>query len=106
MSARPSPTLLEQLVELLAVQLAPRIADELAARTAPVPPINRVGASELITLDELVAELPKAKSAATWRRWLYSRLPAGNVPGAVKLGGTWFFDMERVRVWIEGGRDR
>ena len=57
-----------------------------------------------MSLDELVAELPKAKEPATWKRWLYERLRHGEVPGAVKLGGSWFFDGDRVREWIDAHR--
>ena len=107
---RLSPALLDDLVELvanrLADKLAPRIAQELAGHNVAPP---AVGMSALLTLDELVAELPAGKRPETWKRWLYERLRQGErdaertVPGAVKLGGSWFFDPEQVRAWLANG---
>lgn len=107
-----SPALLDELVELvadrIADRLAPRLADELAARRlASAQP--GAGTSALLTLDELVAELPSGKRPETWKRWLYERLRQGEkdatrkVPGAVKLGGSWFFEPEQARAWIANG---
>ena len=103
LSTTVSPALLEQLVDLLAERLAPRLADELAARLeAPAAAQNGLGTARLVALDELVAELPRSKPPQTWKRWLYERLRRDEVPGAVKLGGSWFFDVERLRPWLEG----
>jgi hypothetical protein len=91
--------LLEQFAELLAAALAPRLAAELASRanqTGPVP------TRRLLSLDELVAQLPAAKSAQTWKRWLYERTRYGQVPGCHKLGGRLFFDPEATIPWLTG----
>ena len=95
----------EQLVDALVERLAPRLADELAARvTAAMQRSgNGLGTAGLLSLDELVAELPRSKEPKTWRAWLYERLRRGEVPGAVKLGGSWFFDRAKVRAWLEAG---
>ena len=86
----------------LVEELAPRIADELVARippgTIPAPPTR-----QLLTLDELVAELPPAKPAKTWKRWLYERTRRGEVPGEVKLGGMLFFEREPALAWLRNG---
>lgn len=57
--------------------------------------------SRLLTLDELVAELPAGKQPATWKRWLYERTRRGEVPGCFKIGGSLFFDLEQVQSWLE-----
>lgn len=97
-------SVLDQLVEQLANALAPRIADELAARlgASAATDAGTLGTAQLVTLDELVAQLPKSKAPATWKRWLYEHLRRGEVAGAVKLGGSWFFDVEATRAWLEG----
>ena len=94
---------LEQLVSAIADELAPRIAEEVAHRLELPQQNGGLGTEGLITLDQLVEQLPPAKSPATWKSWLYERLRRREVPGAVKLGGSWFFDVERVRSWIEAG---
>ena len=86
---------LEQLVELLADRLAPRVAAELAAMQPSTPT-----ASALVSLDDFVAQLPAAKSATTWKRWLYDYLRRREVPGAVKLGGSWFVDPSEAMPWL------
>lgn len=86
---------------LLARELAPRLADELAARI-PAPP-DAPSPKRLLTLDELVAELPAGKRPATWKRWLYERTRRGEIPGCFKIGGSLFFDLEQVRDWLQGG---
>ena len=106
MSAHPDPKTIEELVdrlaELLAAALAPRLADQLAHQQPPaaVPPTRR-----LLSLDELVAQLPAAKSAQTWKRWLYERTRKGQVPGCHKLGGRLFFDPEQTIPWLTGSTD-
>ena len=86
----------------LADALAPRLATELAACTtavaAPESPTAR-----LLTLDQLVAELPAAKKPETWKRWLYERTRRGEVPGEVKLGGMLFFEREPALAWLRAG---
>ena len=89
----------EPLLTHLARELAPLLADELAAR-APAP-AGRPGSSRLLTLDELVAELPAGKRPETWKRWLYERTRRGEVPGCFKIGGSLFFDLEEVHGWLE-----
>jgi hypothetical protein len=89
-------------VRTLAEALAPRLAEQLAARMTSVSPADPVS-SPLLTLDQLVAELPPAKAAKTWKRWLYERTRRGEVPGCVKLGGMLFFEREPVRAWIRSG---
>lgn len=98
--ARTVPSL--DVVTTLAEALAPRLAEQLATRimsVATYEPATR----PLLTLDELVAELPTAKPAKTWKRWLYERTRRGEVPGCVKLGGMLFFEKEPVRAWIRAG---
>jgi hypothetical protein len=94
--------LLHRFAELLAAALAPRLAAELAQRAAPAPaPTTR----RLLSVDELVAQLPAAKSAQTWKRWLYERTRKGQVPGCHKLGGRLFFDPEQTIPWLTGTQD-
>lgn len=86
----------------LADELAPRLAAHLAASTpaagGPASPTAR-----LLTLDQLVAELPPAKKPETWKRWLYERTRRGEIPGGVKIGGMLFFDREPALAWLRGG---
>ncbi len=96
--------LLDELADLIVDRLADRVADEVAARLGATTMLPAAaGTSSLVTLDELVAELPPAKRPETWKAWLYERLRRGEVPGAVKLAGSWFFDPPRARGWIESG---
>jgi hypothetical protein len=83
----------------LAAALAPRIAAELATRT----PGAEDGTAGLVTLDQLVAELPPAKRPETWKRWLYERTRRGEIPGCVKLGGMLFFQRESAVAWLRTG---
>jgi hypothetical protein len=92
--------LLHQLAELLAAALAPRLAAELAQQAAPAAPAPT---RRLLSLDELVAQLPAAKTAQTWKRWLYERTRRGEVPGCHKLGGRLFFDPEPTIAWLTHG---
>ena len=91
--------LLDQLAELLAAALAPRLAAELAQQATPAAPAPT---RRLLSLDELVAQLPTAKTAKTWKRWLYERTRHGHVPGCHKLGGRLFFDPEQTIPWLTG----
>jgi hypothetical protein len=82
--------------------LAPRIAAELAAR-APAAASESSPTARLLTLDQLVAELPPAKKPETWKRWLYERTRRGEVPGEVKIGGMLFFEREPALAWLRAG---
>jgi hypothetical protein len=94
--------LLQQLADLVAAALAPRLAAELARQAAPAAPAPT---RRLLSLDELVAQLPAAKSARTWKRWLYERTRHGEVPGCHRLGGRLFFDPEQTIPWLTGSSD-
>lgn len=87
---------------MLADALAPRLAAELAART-PAAAEHEAATARLLTLDQLVAELPTAKRPETWKRWLYERTRRGEVPGCVKLGGMLFFEREPALDWLRTG---
>ena len=87
---------------LLAEALAPRIANELSARM-PASANLEAATPRLLTLDQLVAELPPAKRPQTWKRWLYERTRRGEIPGCVKLGGMLFFEREPARAWLRAG---
>ena len=89
-------------VDRLAKALAPRLADELSVRmraSAGEP----AATARLLTLDELVAQLPSGKRPQTWKRWLYERTRRGEVPGCVKLGGMLFFEREPALAWLRAG---
>jgi hypothetical protein len=102
--SRPAPKSerppLEDVTEL-AEALAPRLAAELALRV-PAPG-GDASTARLLTLDQLVAELPPAKPPETWKRWLYERTRRGEVPGEVKIGGMLFFDREPALAWLRAG---
>ena len=89
-------------VDALAAALAPRIARQLVQ---PPPPAAGAETStgRLLTLDQLVAELPPAKRPQTWKRWLYERTRRGEIPGCVKLGGMLFFEREPALAWLRAG---
>lgn len=89
-------------VARLAEVLAPRLAEELSSR-APTKPTADSVTARLLTLDELVAELPPAKRPQTWKRWLYERTRRGEIPGCVKLGGMLFFEREPALSWLRAG---
>jgi hypothetical protein len=90
-------------VTVLAEALAPRLAEELSNRI-PRPAVStRSETARLLTLDELVAELPPAKRPQTWKRWLYERTRRGEIPGCVKLGGMLFFEREPALAWLRAG---
>jgi hypothetical protein len=92
--------LLAQFAELLAAALAPRLAAQPA--TQPAPATLAASRRRLLTLDELVAQLPAGKSPTTWKRWLYERTRRGQIPGARKIGGRLFFDSEQTIPWLTG----
>jgi hypothetical protein len=89
-------------VSRLVDALVPRLAAELAAQT-PTAAAPESSTARLVTLDQLVAELPPAKRPETWKRWLYERTRRGEVPGCVKLGGMLFFDREPTLNWFRAG---
>lgn len=89
-------------VDRLADALAPRLAAELSARLRP-PMAEAATTVSLLTLDELVAQLPPAKRPQTWKRWLYERTRRGEVPGCVRLGGMLFFEREPALAWLRAG---
>ena len=97
----PTPTPFEGIAPLAAA-LAPRIAAELATRSA-APQIDDGATARLLTLDQLVAELPPAKRPQTWKRWLYERTRRGEIPGCVKLGGMLFFERDPALTWLRAG---
>jgi hypothetical protein len=82
--------------------LVPRLAAELAAQT-PAAAAPESSTARLVTLDQLVAELPPAKRPETWKRWIYERTRRGEVPGCVKLGGMLFFEREPTLNWFRAG---
>jgi len=89
-------------VAVLAEALAPRLAEELSRRI-PSRASEPSSTTRLLTLDELVAELPPAKRPETWKRWLYERTRRGEIPGCVKLGGMLFFEREPALAWLRAG---
>lgn len=90
-------------VAALADALAPRIAQKLSHQITRTPDPEPAPTTRLLTLDELVAELPPAKRPQTWKRWLYERTRRGEIPGSVKLGGMLFFDREPALTWLRTG---
>lgn len=89
-------------VSRLVDALVPRLAAELAAQN-PAAAAPESSTARLVTLDQLVAELPPAKRPETWKRWLYERTRRGEVPGCVKLGGMLFFEREPTLNWFRAG---
>jgi hypothetical protein len=88
-------------VSVLIEALAPRLAQELSQR---IPPSSEPApTARLLTLDQLVAQLPPAKRPQTWKRWLYERTRRGEIPGCVKLGGMLFFEREPALDWLRAG---
>jgi hypothetical protein len=88
---------------VLADALAPRLAEELSSRIPATAAADLATTARLLTLDELVAELPRPKPPQTWKRWLYERTRRGEVPGCVKLGGMLFFEREPALAWLRAG---
>ena len=97
------PTGESEPVTVLADALAPRLAEELSHRIPPTGALEPTTTARLLTLDQLVAELPPAKPPQTWKRWLYERTRRGEVPGCVKLGGMLFFEREPALAWLRAG---
>jgi hypothetical protein len=98
---RHDPERAHEEVAELADALVPRLVEELAARTSAGG--TDLTTAPLLTLDQLVAVLPKAKRPETWKRWLYERTRRGEVPGCVKLGGMLFFEREPALAWLRAG---
>jgi hypothetical protein len=90
-------------VAVLVNALAPRLAEELSSRIPATATQDITATARMLTLDELVAELPPAKRPQTWKRWLYERTRRGDVPGCVKLGGMLFFEREPTLAWLRAG---
>ena len=90
-----------EVVTMLAEALAPRLAQQLSNAVAPSS--EEAPTARLLTLDQLVAELPPAKRPQTWKRWLYERTRRGEIPGCVKLGGMLFFEREPALAWLRAG---
>jgi hypothetical protein len=90
-------------VAVLVDALAQRLAEELSSRIPATATPNPAATGRLLTLDELVAELPSAKRPQTWKRWLYERTRRGEIPGCVKLGGMLFFERELAIDWLRSG---
>jgi hypothetical protein len=67
-------------VAVLVDALAPRLAEELSSRIPGTATPDPAATARLLTLDELVAELPLAKPPQTWKRWLYERTRRGEIP--------------------------
>jgi hypothetical protein len=67
------------------------------------PAGEQAATTRLLTLDELVAQLPPGKRPQTWKRWLYERTRRGEVPGCVKLGGMLFFERDPALDWLRAG---
>jgi hypothetical protein len=93
-----SLTLSPESIEAIAEKVA-----ELVAERQRLEQGNGLGTAGLISLNELVAELPKTKGEATWRRWLYEHVRRPDevtAMGATKLGGSWHFDRAKVSEWL------
>jgi hypothetical protein len=76
---------------------------KLSSRIPSTVTQDAAATARLLTLDELVAELPTAKRPQTWKRWLYERTRRGEIPGCVKLGGMLFFERESALSWLRAG---
>jgi hypothetical protein len=88
---------MDALADALARRLAQRLTD------LPSTPAATTARRQLLTLDDLVEELPPAKRPQTWKRWLYERTRRGEIPGCVKLGGMLFFEREPALAWLRAG---
>ena len=98
----PTPeadVLLAHLVDLLAAALAPRLAALLCDDRQPSAPEDRPS-RKLLTLDELVAQLPAGKKPTTWKNWLYQKTRFGQVPGCYRLGNRLFFNPDETLPWL------
>ena len=88
-------------LEALLERLADLLADKLAARDrSRDTPSAALPTRKLLTLDELVAQLPPGKKPGTWKAWLYQRTRHGTVPGCSKIGGRLFFNPEQTLPWL------
>ncbi len=96
------PRASSEAVAVLADALATRVAQQLSSRSS-ASTNGETSTATLLTLDQLVAELPPAKRPQTWKRWLYERTRRGEVPGCVKLGGMLFFEREPALAWLRAG---
>jgi hypothetical protein len=100
--APDTPAAPSEAVAVLAEALATQVAQRLSSRSL-APADGQAPTSRLLTLDQLVAELPPAKRPQTWKRWLYERTRRGEVPGCVKLGGMLFFERDPALAWLRAG---
>jgi hypothetical protein len=100
--AADTPAAPSEAVAVLADALAARVAQQLSNRSV-ASANGETPTSRLLTLDQLVAELPPAKRPQTWKRWLYERTRRGEVPGCVKLGGMLFFERDPALAWLRAG---
>ncbi len=102
MSEPVAPTLPAGLIEAVAQRVADLLAPRLVAALAQASPHEptRWPTRRLVSLDELVAQLPAAKKPATWKRWLYEHSRHGQVPGCHKLGGRLYYDPEHTIPWL------
>lgn len=95
-----SLTLSPESLDAIAEKVAERVLAGLESTSS-----NGLGLAGLITLDQLVAELPPTKKASTWKAWLYEyvrRPDEVTAMGACKLAGSWHFDREKVQAWLVG----
>lgn len=102
MSEPVAPTLPAELIEAIAQRVADLLAPRLVAALAQPSPHEHTPwpTRRLLSLDELVAQLPAAKKPATWKRWLYEHSRHGRVPGCRKLGGRLYYDPEHTIPWL------
>jgi hypothetical protein len=96
--------LLGELIERLADALAPRLAQLLSDQ----PPTNTDDhpSRRLLTIDQLVAQLPAGKKPQTWKSWLYQQTRHGHIPGCYRLGGRLFFNPDETLPWLLGTNAR
>jgi len=100
--AEDTPRPPSRAVAVLADALAARVAQQLSTQSL-ASANGHASTATLLTLDQLVSELPPAKRPQTWKRWLYERTRRGEVPGCVKLGGMLFFEREPALAWLRAG---
>jgi hypothetical protein len=109
---QPEIGLLDAFADLIADRVAERVTARLAdtvtnrSRSAPEPAV-------FLSLEQLAQELATrfpARSAPTWRRWLYERTSRASktglaIPGARKAESRWWFLLEPALEWVvDGGR--
>jgi hypothetical protein len=102
MSEPSASTFPAELIEAVAQRVADLLAPRLVAALAQPSPHEPTQwpTRRLLSLDELVAQLPAAKRPATWKRWLYEHSRHGHVPGCHKLGGRLYYDPEQTIPWL------